>query len=82
MYGTVVAFAVLSMNVRSRLPESIKVPRVGQPEAGKGCVVGAYDRVSRPTALKTSSYLVAGKLLMLTINKDNTGEPSEKSKSL
>ena len=63
---------MLSMNVRSRLPESIRDPRVGQPVAGKGCVVGAYDIVSRPTALKTVSYLVAGKLLILTISKDST----------
>lgn len=41
MYGAVVESAVLSMNVMSRLPDSIKEPSVGQPDTGTGSVVGA-----------------------------------------
>jgi len=53
MYGTVSGFAVLSIKVIRRLPESIRDPRVGQSEAGSGSVDGAYDIVSSPTDLKT-----------------------------
>lgn len=72
MYGTAVESAVLSMKTTSRLPESIKEPIVGQPDAGSGRVVGEYASVSRPAAEKTVPYRVAGMLLMFTINIDTT----------
>jgi hypothetical protein len=74
MYGTVVGSAVLSMNVMSRLPESMRAPRVGQPDAGSGSVVGEYDMVSSPTDEKTVAYGVAGMLSMFTINNDKTAK--------
>ena len=74
IYGTDVKSAPLSRNVRSRWPESIIDPRVGQLKIDVTAAAGLNDMVSSPTARKTVSKAAGAKLSTLTIRRVSTWE--------
>ena len=66
--------AVVDKKVTKRVPASIRLPRVGQPLAGKEADWGEYDMESSPAATNTEANCVAARLSELTISRVTTEE--------
>ena len=86
-YGTDSKLAVVDKKVTKQVLASIRLPRVGQPLAGKEADGGEYEEVSTPAVVNTEANCVGARLSELTISRVTTGEsglrqPGRSSKSL
>jgi len=73
-YGAASKLAVVDKKVTNRVPASTRLPRVGQPLAGKEADWGEYDIASTPAATNIEANRVAARLSELTISRVTTGE--------
>jgi hypothetical protein len=73
-YGAAPELAVVDKNVTKRVPALIRLPRVGQPLAGKDADCGEYDMEATPASTNTEANFVASRLSELTISRVITGK--------
>jgi len=73
-YGTASKLAVVDKKVTKRVPASTRLPRVGQPLAGREADWGEYDMESTPAAANTEANCVGARLSELTISRVTTGK--------